>query len=73
MEKLYALSLATEYEFDESKKLKDILANPGAFVAASAPASSGGGGGGESKPVQKEAEPEPEEEPMAVGGLFGDD
>jgi len=75
MEKLYALSLATEYEFEESKKLKDILANPGAFVAASAPASGGGGGGGggESKPVQKEAEPEPEEEPMAVGGLFGDD
>jgi large subunit ribosomal protein LP0 len=76
MEKLYALSLATEYEFEESKKLKDILANPGAFVAASAPAASGGGGGGGAKkPVEaKKEEPEPEEEePMAVGGLFGDD
>jgi len=73
MEKLYALSLATEYEFEESKKLKDILANPGAFVAASAPAAGGGGGGAKPAEVQKEAEPEPEEEPMAVGGLFGDD
>jgi len=72
MEKLYALSLATEYEFEESKKLKDILANPGAFVAASAPAAGGGG----AAPAAKAAEPqkeEEEEEPMAVGGLFGDD
>jgi large subunit ribosomal protein LP0 len=75
MEKLYALSLATEYEFEESKKLKDMLANPGAYAAVSAPVSGGGGGGGAAKPVEetkKEAEPE-EEEPMAVGGLFGDD
>jgi large subunit ribosomal protein LP0 len=75
MEKLYALSLATEYEFDESKKLKDILANPGAFVAASAPAAGGGGGGG-AKPAEVQKEPEKEEEPEeleSVGGLFGDD
>jgi len=76
MEKLYALSLATEYEFEESKKLKDMLANPGAFAAASAPASGGGGGGG-GKPAEeakKVVEEEPEEEQMeAVGGLFGDD
>jgi len=72
MEKLYALSLATEYEFEESKKLKDILANPGAFVAVSAPAI----GGGEAAPAKVEPAPkeeEPEEEVIAVGGLFGDD
>jgi len=77
MEKLYALSLATEYEFEESKKLKDILANPGAFAAASAPSGGGGGSGGGAKEAAKKEEPkeeEPEEEPMeAVGGLFGDD
>jgi large subunit ribosomal protein LP0 len=37
--KLVAVSLATEYEFPESKKFKDFLANPGAFAAA-APAAS---------------------------------
>jgi large subunit ribosomal protein LP0 len=74
MERLYALSLATEYEFTESKQLKDILANPGAYAAASAP-STGGGGGGAKKEEKKEEvkEEEPEEENIAVGGLFGDD
>jgi len=75
MEKLYALSLATEYEFEESKKLKDILANPGAFVAA-APASGGGGGGGGAAPAKVEVakEEEPEEDQMeSVGNMFGDD
>jgi len=73
MEKLYALSLATEYEFEESKKLKDILANPGAYAAAAAPAAAAAGGGKkDEKKVEKVEEPE-EEEPMAVGGLFGDD
>jgi len=72
MEKLYALSLATEYEFEESKKLKDILANPAAFAAAAAPAAGGGGKKEEAKPVAVKEE-EPEEESMAVGGLFGDD
>jgi large subunit ribosomal protein LP0 len=78
MEKLYALSLATEYEFEESKKLKDILANPAAFAAASAPATGGGGGGGGAakKEEPKKEEPkeeEPEEEAFSAGGLFGDD
>jgi len=74
MEKLYALSLATEYEFEESKKLKDMLANPGAYAAASAPSGGGGGGGAKpEEPKKEEAKEEEEEEPMAVGGLFGDD
>jgi len=77
MEKLYALSLATEYEFAESKLLKDMLANPGAFAAASAPASGGGGGGGGGGAAPKETpkvvEEEPEEVMESVGGLFGDD
>jgi large subunit ribosomal protein LP0 len=72
MEKLYALSLATEYDFEEPKKLKDMLANPGAFVQASAPAS-GGGGAKPEEPKKEEVKEEEEEEPMAVGGLFGDE
>jgi len=36
--KLLALSLATEIEFEQSKKFKEYLANPGAFAAAAAPA-----------------------------------
>jgi len=76
MEKLYALSLATEYEFEESKKLKDILANPEAFAAAGGGGGGAGGdgGGGVKEQVKEEVkEEEPEEEVMAVGGLFGDD
>lgn len=73
MEKLYALSLATEYEFEESKKLKDILANPGAYAAAAAPAAAAAGGKKEEAKKEVVKEEEPEEEPMAVGGLFGDD
>jgi len=73
MEKLYALSLATEYEFEESKKLKDMLANPGAYAAAAAPAAAAAGGKKEEAKAAAKVEEEPEEEPMAVGGLFGDD
>jgi len=76
MEKLYALSLATEYEFEESKKLKDILANPEAFAAAGGGGGGGasGDGGGVKEQVKEEVkEEEPEEEVMAVSGLFGDD
>jgi len=74
MEKLYALSLATDYEFEESKKLKDILANPGAYAAASAPAAGGGGGGGKKEePKKEEVKEEEPDEDVAVGGLFGDD
>jgi len=78
MEKLYSLSLATEYEFEESKQLKDRLANPGAYAAAPAAGGGGGGGGGggqkeeEKKEAAKEEEPE-EDTNMAVGGLFGDE
>jgi len=55
--KLVAISLETDYTFEESKVFKDYLANPDAFKSA-APA---GGGGGAGAPAP-EPEPEPEEE-----------
>jgi len=38
--RLLHLSLATDYSFEQSQKIKDILANPGAFAASAAPAAS---------------------------------
>jgi len=38
--KLLAISLATDYEFEQSKLFKEALKNPGAFAAAAAPAAS---------------------------------
>jgi len=55
---LIAISLATEYTFDGSEKVKEYLANPDAFVVAAAPVS-------EAAPVaaaQEEKEEEKEEE-----------
>jgi len=53
--KLVAISLETDYTFEESKVFKDYMANPDAFKSA-APA------GGDSKAAEPEPEPEPEEE-----------
>jgi len=55
---LIAISLATEYTFDGSEKVKEYLANPDAFVVAAAPVA-------EAAPVaaaQEEKEEEKEEE-----------
>lgn len=68
---LVAISLVTDIDFDQAKKYKDWLANPGAFAAA-APAA-GGGGGGAAAPAAAAAAPPPEEEEEEVafgGGLF---
>jgi len=54
--KLLAISLATDYEFEQSKKIKEILANPSAFAAA-APAASAAAAAApkaEEKPAAKE-------------------
>lgn len=53
-----AISIGTDYTFPLAQKVKDFLANPGAFAAA-APSGGGGGGGGA---AAKAPEPEPEEE-----------
>lgn len=50
-----AIALGTDFSFPAADKIKDILANPGAFAAA-APAAAGGGA------AAKAPEPEPEEE-----------
>jgi len=38
--KLLYISLATDYSFEQSQKIKDMLANPGAFAVAAAPSAS---------------------------------
>jgi large subunit ribosomal protein LP0 len=67
-----SLALATDYNFDELKVVKEMIANPQAFAPAAAPA----GGGGKApaaaaKPVEKAPEPEPEEEAAPAVDLFG--
>jgi len=68
---LLAVSLATDYTFEGSEKVKEYLANPEAFaVAEAAPAASGGGGAAETKAAEKEPEPEEESEEDMGFGLF---
>jgi len=66
-----ALALQTDYDFDELKVVKEMIANPGAFAAPA-----GGAGKEEEKkkaPVAaaKAPEPEPEEETAPAVDLFG--
>jgi large subunit ribosomal protein LP0 len=65
-----SLALATDYNFDELKIVKEMIANPGAFAPAAAPAASGAKPE-VVKPVAKVAEPEPEEEAAPAVDLFG--
>ena len=60
---LLAIAVETEFSFALADKVKEYLANPGAF-ASSAPAAAGGGGGGgkEDKKEDKKKEEEEEEE-----------
>jgi len=64
---LLSVSLATEYTFPEAQKIKDYLANPGAFASA-APAASSSAAAPAAK--AKEPEPEPEEETDMGFSLF---
>lgn len=66
--KLLAISLATDYEFEQSKKFKEALANPQAFAAAAAPAAASPAAAAskkEEKPAAKE-----EESDEDIGGGF---
>jgi len=63
--RLLHLSLATDYSFEQSQKIKDIIANPGAFASA-APASSSSS----AAPAAAEAPKEEEEEADMGFSLF---
>lgn len=65
--KLLAISLATDYEFEQSKKFKEALANPQAFAAAAAPAPAAAAAAA----PKKEEKPAPKEESDEdIGGGF---
>jgi len=70
---LLAISLGTEYQFDQANAIKEIIANPGAFVQASAPAQTTGGSSSNTGPAPApEPEPEPDEEDAGLEfDLFG--
>ncbi|KAJ6607410.1 60S acidic ribosomal protein P0 [Mycena sp. CBHHK59/15] len=66
---LLAVSLATDYTFEGSEKVKEYLANPDAFaVVEAAPAAAAPGA--ETKAVEKAEEPEEESEEDMGFGLF---
>lgn len=76
---IMAVSVATEYTFEGSKKIKELLADPEAFAKAaaaaaqaSAPAASAPSKAAEAAPAKAEEPAEEEEEEMGFG-LFGDD
>jgi len=65
-EKLLAIALVTEIDFEAARKYKEFLANPGAFAAAAAPAAAAGGAAGKKEePKKKESSEESD-----VGGGF---
>jgi len=70
-----ALSLATDYTFDQVKTLKELLADPTKLAALTAAAKApAAGGAAAAKPAAaKKEEPKEEEEEinLAGGGLFG--
>ncbi|KAN0064929.1 ribosomal protein P0 (A0) (L10E) [Thecaphora frezii] len=68
---LIAVSLATDYEFEGSKKAKEYLANPEAFAAAAAPAAAADSGAAAAAPAAEEKAEEAEESDDDMGfGLF---
>jgi len=68
---LVAISLATEYTFEQSKAFKEYLANPDAFKsAAAAPAADAGKGAAPAAAVE-EAPAEEEDDVGGFGDLFG--
>jgi len=70
---LLAVSIATDYEFEGSKKVKEYLANPEAFAAAAGPAATedAPAAAAAAAPAAKEEEPEESDEEMGFG-LFDD-
>jgi large subunit ribosomal protein LP0 len=66
---LIAISLATEYTFDGSEKVKEYLANPDAFAAA-APVAAAAPAAAAAKEEEKEEEKEDESDDDMGFGLF---
>jgi len=64
---LIAVSLATEYTFEGSEKVKEYLANPEAFAAAAPAAASSSAPAAEEKKEEKKEEPEESDEDMGLG------
>jgi len=70
--KLLAISLATDYEFEQSKLFKEALKNPGAFAAAAAPAGAAAApaAGGKKEEAKPEKAAEKEDSDDYGGGGF---
>jgi len=67
-----SLALATDYNFDELKAVKEMIANPAAFAPAAPAAGKAEEKAGRPAPAAKAPEPEPEEEEAAPAvDLFG--
>jgi len=68
---LLAVSIATDYTFEGSAKIKEMLENPEAFAAAAAPAAASGGDAAAAAPAAEEKAEEAEESDDDMGfGLF---
>jgi large subunit ribosomal protein LP0 len=65
-----SLALATDYNFEELKAVKEMIANPAAFAPAPA-AGKAEEKAAAAKPAAKAPEPEPEEEAAPAVDLFG--
>lgn len=67
---LLAISVATDIDFEQSKKVKDYIKNPSAFAAASPATAAAAAPAKDTKAKAKEVEKEPEEEEDMGFGLF---
>jgi len=61
------VALGTEYSFEAADKIKEILADPSRFAAASAPTANEGAAAAEAAPAKEEEKEESEEEDMGFG------
>ncbi|KAL1413012.1 ribosomal protein P0 (A0) (L10E) [Vanrija albida] len=67
---LLAISVATDYTFEASEKIKEYLANPEAFAVAAAPAAAAGGAAAEAAPAAAAEEEKDESDDDMGFGLF---
>jgi len=68
---LLAISLGTEYEFEQANTIKQILENPGAYASAAPSSQSSAPSQQNAAPPEPEPEPEPEEDEGLEFDLFG--
>jgi len=68
-----SVALDTDSNIKQIERIKYLLANPNAAVAAAPVAAAPVAAKEAPKAAVKEPEPEPEEEEVGMGGLFGDD